>query len=72
MLPSAVGSLACIEHITEQCSCSAGEKTLRYRYTLDELPALILQLRDKVQPYESWLSKTLDAFDSGASGRICE
>ena len=54
------------------CSCPASNKCMRYRYTLDELPALITNLRNRVKNYEQWNRQTTTAFQAKGSDRICE
>lgn len=59
--------VACIEHIAQLCHCPSSRKCLRYRYTLDELPAMIRGLGKKVEGYELWSHNVKAVF--GAKGK---
>ena len=46
--------MACARHADDLCSCEAGRRTLRYRYSLDELAAMIAKLRERVDSFSAW------------------
>lgn len=56
--------LVCLRHCTELCQCAPEKHTLRYRYTLDELPAMLDKLRLRTEGYDEWceqVKQTLNA-----------
>ncbi|XP_033211975.1 lysine-specific demethylase lid isoform X3 [Belonocnema kinseyi] len=55
--------LVCLRHFTELCECPPEKHTLRYRYTLDELPIMLQKLKLKAESFDSWVSKVKEAMD---------
>ncbi|XP_053551339.1 lysine-specific demethylase 5C isoform X2 [Bombina bombina] len=49
--------LVCLYHIEDLCQCPPARQYLRYRYTLDELPAMLHKLKGRAESYDSWASK---------------
>lgn len=56
-------SLVCLRHYSELCKCAPEKHTLKYRYTLDELPLMLRKLKVKAESFENWLSKVRDVID---------
>lgn len=56
-------NLACLRHFAELCECPAENHTLKYRYTLDELPLMVQKLKVKAESFEKWLFKVRDVLD---------
>ncbi|XP_073994722.1 lysine demethylase 5 isoform X2 [Rhodnius prolixus] len=48
------GMLVCLYHYSSLCNCPSNKHTLRYRYTLDELPVLLQKLKHKAESYDGW------------------
>ncbi|XP_011494343.1 PREDICTED: lysine-specific demethylase lid [Ceratosolen solmsi marchali] len=55
--------LVCLRHFTDLCECPPEKHTLRYRYTLDELPIMLQKLKLKAESFDSWASKVKEAMD---------
>ncbi|CAH0562135.1 unnamed protein product [Brassicogethes aeneus] len=55
--------LVCLRHYKNLCECPASKRTLRYRYTLDELPVMLKALKLKAESFDHWVSKVKDALD---------
>lgn len=55
--------VTCLRHFTEHCSCKPNKHTLRYRYTLDELPFMLEKLKEKADSVAAWAAKVHDALD---------
>ena len=55
--------LVCLRHFTDLCSCTPEKHTLRYRYTLDELPIMLQKLKLKAESFDSWVAKVKEAMD---------
>lgn len=56
-------TLVCLRHYSELCKCAPDKHTLKYRYTLDELPLMLRKLKVKAESFENWLSKVRDVID---------
>lgn len=54
---------ACLRHAAELCACPPARRRLRYRYTLDELPALLARLGRKADAFREWAEAVRDALD---------
>lgn len=64
--------IVCLYHAEELCSCPPSKYCLRYRYTLDEIPAMLSRLKDRAECYEIWHKKveeSLDATDENKVGK---
>ncbi|CAO2624503.1 Lysine-specific demethylase 5C [Lemmus lemmus] len=57
------GGLVCLAHIDALCGCPSGRQYLRYRYTLDELPAMLHRLKARAEALESWAGRARGALD---------
>ncbi|CAG9570286.1 unnamed protein product [Danaus chrysippus] len=55
--------IACLRHYDQLCSCSPAEHKLRYRYTLDELPAMLEKLKRKSEQFREWAEAVQNALD---------
>ncbi|XP_012280328.1 lysine-specific demethylase lid isoform X2 [Orussus abietinus] len=55
--------LVCLRHFTDLCDCLPEKHTLRYRYTLDELPIMLQKLKLKAESFDSWVTKVKEAMD---------
>ncbi|XP_066591934.1 lysine-specific demethylase 5A isoform X2 [Prorops nasuta] len=55
--------LVCLRHYTDLCNCLPEKHTLRYRYTLDELPIMLQKLKLKAESFDSWVAKVKEAMD---------
>lgn len=55
--------VTCLRHFKDHCGCPAIDHTLRYRYTLDELPVMLEKLKEKADSVASWAAKVHDALD---------
>lgn len=56
-------SLVCLRHYTSLCTCPPEKHTLRYRYTLDELPLMLQKLKLKAESFDNWVNLVKDALD---------
>ncbi|KXJ81391.1 hypothetical protein RP20_CCG000730 [Aedes albopictus] len=63
-------NLACLRHFAELCECPPENHTLKYRYTLDELPLMVQKLKVKAESFEKWLFKVRDVLDPAVSTNI--
>ncbi|XP_058455418.1 lysine-specific demethylase 5 [Malaya genurostris] len=63
-------NLACLRHFAELCDCPAENHTLKYRYTLDELPLMVQKLKVKAESFEKWLFKVRDVLDPAIDTNI--
>ncbi|XP_047572959.1 lysine-specific demethylase 5D isoform X12 [Lutra lutra] len=55
--------LVCLTHINDLCKCSSSRQYLRYRYTLDELPAMLHKLKIRVESFDTWANKVRVALE---------
>ncbi|XP_036596625.1 lysine-specific demethylase 5C-like isoform X2 [Trichosurus vulpecula] len=55
--------LVCLSHIDDLCKCPRGKQYLRYRYTLDELPAMLHKLKTRAESFDTWASKVRGALE---------
>uniref|UniRef100_A0A8R2CA09 [histone H3]-trimethyl-L-lysine(4) demethylase n=1 Tax=Bombyx mori TaxID=7091 RepID=A0A8R2CA09_BOMMO len=56
-------AVACLRHYVELCNCSPQAHRLRYRYTLDELPAMLEKLKKKSEQFREWAEAVQNALD---------
>lgn len=56
-------TLVCLRHFTCLCNCPPEKHTLRYRYTLDELPLMLQKLKLKAESFDHWVNKVKDSLD---------
>ncbi|OBS82106.1 hypothetical protein A6R68_23902, partial [Neotoma lepida] len=62
--------LVCLSHINDLCKCSRSRQYLRYRYTLDELPAMLQKLKIRAESFDTWASKVQAALEA-EDGQKC-
>ncbi|XP_037374226.1 lysine-specific demethylase 5D-like isoform X2 [Talpa occidentalis] len=55
--------LVCLSHINDLCKCSRSRQYLRYRYTLDELPAMLQKLKVRAESFDTWANKVRVALE---------
>ncbi|XP_067580848.1 lysine-specific demethylase 5D-like isoform X3 [Pseudorca crassidens] len=55
--------LVCLSHINDLCKCSSSRQYLRYRYTLDELPAMLHKLKVRAESFDTWANKVREALE---------
>uniref|UniRef100_A0A1B0CWY8 [histone H3]-trimethyl-L-lysine(4) demethylase n=1 Tax=Lutzomyia longipalpis TaxID=7200 RepID=A0A1B0CWY8_LUTLO len=64
-------ALVCLRHYTELCKkCPPAALTLKYRYTLDELPLMLRRLKAKVETFERWVQRVRGAMVPSGSEKI--
>lgn len=63
-------ALACLRHYKELCKCPPEQHTLKYRYTLDELPLMLKKLKIKAESFETWLTKVRNILDPTISTKV--
>ncbi|KAM4696546.1 lysine-specific demethylase 5C-like isoform 2-T2 [Rhinophrynus dorsalis] len=56
--------LVCLYHIEDLCQCPPARQYLRYRYTLDELPAMLHKLKGRAESFDIWVSKVRLALEA--------
>uniref|UniRef100_A0A8C4Q4Z0 [histone H3]-trimethyl-L-lysine(4) demethylase n=1 Tax=Eptatretus burgeri TaxID=7764 RepID=A0A8C4Q4Z0_EPTBU len=49
--------LVCLHHAVQLCKCPPQDRYLRYRYTLDELPAMLQKLKERAGSFDGWASR---------------
>ena len=59
-----VDKLSCCNHVEFLCECKQSKKCLRYRYTLDELPAMLHKLKVRAESYDNWAFKVKTALEA--------
>ncbi|XP_038219317.1 lysine-specific demethylase lid isoform X1 [Zerene cesonia] len=55
--------VACLRHFHQLCACAPAAHKLRYRYTLDELPAMLDKLKRKSEQFREWAEAVQNALD---------
>ncbi|XP_073400283.1 lysine-specific demethylase 5A isoform X2 [Dendrobates tinctorius] len=53
--------LVCLHHVEELCACPVQSKCLRYRYSLQDFPALLYGVKMRAQSYDTWVGRVTDA-----------
>ncbi|XP_013414674.1 lysine-specific demethylase 5A-like isoform X2 [Lingula anatina] len=56
--------LVCIHHVDKLCDCHPSQHCLRYRYTLDELPAMLHRLKVRAESFDNWALKVKAALEA--------
>ena len=67
--------LVCLHHVDKLCECNPARHCLRYRYTLDELPAMLNRLKTRAESFDNWnlqVKKALEATGDDKLGRFWE
>ena len=62
----------CLLHTHKLCDCGAGNHCLRYRYTLDELPAMLHRLKVRAESFDNWANKVRSALDASLTEKLGE
>ncbi|KAM9324218.1 lysine-specific demethylase 5C [Gastrophryne carolinensis] len=62
-------SLVCLYHIDDLCQCPPSRQYLRYRYTLDELPAMLHKLKGRAESFDTWANKVRRALELQDGGK---
>ncbi|XP_069040069.1 lysine-specific demethylase 5C isoform X2 [Lepisosteus oculatus] len=55
--------LVCLYHTQDLCACATDKHYLRYRYTLDELLAMLHRLKVRAESFDSWASRVKEALE---------
>uniref|UniRef100_A0A8C4QEE2 [histone H3]-trimethyl-L-lysine(4) demethylase n=1 Tax=Eptatretus burgeri TaxID=7764 RepID=A0A8C4QEE2_EPTBU len=50
--------LVCLTHAQHLCSCLPEKQCLRFRYALDEIPEMLLRLKEREDTCMSWIQQT--------------
>ena len=61
---SFVGKVVCAHHVDQLCHCPSAQHCLRYRYTLDELPAMLQRLKVRAESFDNWAYKVKMALEA--------
>uniref|UniRef100_A0AAV3A525 [histone H3]-trimethyl-L-lysine(4) demethylase n=1 Tax=Pyxicephalus adspersus TaxID=30357 RepID=A0AAV3A525_PYXAD len=61
--------LVCLYHIDDLCQCPPSRQYLRYRYTLDELPAMLHKLKGRAESFDTWANKVRRALEFQNGGK---
>ena len=69
---SVSGTVVCLYHVEKLCSCPASNYCLRYRYTLDELPSMLVRLKHRAELYQDWNQKVERALEAPDEDKIGE
>ncbi|XP_006815984.1 LOW QUALITY PROTEIN: lysine-specific demethylase 5A [Saccoglossus kowalevskii] len=56
--------LVCIHHVERLCACHPTKHCLRYRYTLDELPAMLHRLKVRAESFDNWANRVKQALEA--------
>ncbi|XP_067935364.1 lysine-specific demethylase 5A-like [Watersipora subatra] len=64
------GAIVCLEHASELCHCPGSKKCLLFRYTLDELPAMIRGLGSRVSGFQKWKTAAKKAYSAKGTDRL--
>ncbi|KAG7320299.1 hypothetical protein KOW79_016152 [Hemibagrus wyckioides] len=56
--------LVCLHHATELCNCPLTNKCLRYRYDLEEFPAMLYGVKSRAQSYDTWAKRVSEALSA--------
>ncbi|XP_018431943.1 PREDICTED: lysine-specific demethylase 5A [Nanorana parkeri] len=59
--------LVCLHHGEELCSCPMQDKCLRYRYSLEDFPALLYGVKSRAQSYDTWVSRVTESLTASLS-----
>ncbi|XP_041348681.1 lysine-specific demethylase 5A-like isoform X2 [Gigantopelta aegis] len=62
--PCSPNKLVCLHHVDKLCECSAVRHCLRYRYTLDELPAMLNRLKARAESFDNWNLQVTNALEA--------
>ncbi|XP_069693074.1 lysine-specific demethylase 5A-like isoform X2 [Periplaneta americana] len=62
--------LVCLRHYANLCSCAPDKHTLRYRYTLDELPVMLHKLKLRAESFDNWVAAVKMALDVNVKKKL--
>uniref|UniRef100_A0A673YLE0 [histone H3]-trimethyl-L-lysine(4) demethylase n=1 Tax=Salmo trutta TaxID=8032 RepID=A0A673YLE0_SALTR len=62
--------LVCLYHTQDLCSCPTDKLYLRYRYTLDELFAMLHRLKVRAEVFDSWANRVKEALEQEEGNKI--
>lgn len=62
--------LVCLYHTQDLCSCPTEKLYLRYRYTLDELLAMLHRLKVRSESFDSWANRVKEALEQEEGNKI--
>uniref|UniRef100_A0A8C1Q6Z6 [histone H3]-trimethyl-L-lysine(4) demethylase n=1 Tax=Cyprinus carpio TaxID=7962 RepID=A0A8C1Q6Z6_CYPCA len=62
--------LVCLYHAQDLCSCPSEKLYLRYRYTLDELLAMLHRLKVRAESFDSWANRVKEALEQEEGNKI--
>ncbi|KAM8976548.1 lysine-specific demethylase 5B isoform 1-T1 [Pelodytes ibericus] len=63
------GTLACLHHVKELCTCAPYNYKLGYRYTLDDLYPMMNAVKLRAEMYDKWSSEATDALKPSGNKR---
>ncbi|KAM9828965.1 lysine-specific demethylase 5C isoform X1 [Syngnathus typhle] len=63
-------SLVCLYHTQDLCNCPTDKLYLRYRYTLDELLAMLHRLKVRSESFDSWANRVKEALEQEDGNKI--
>ncbi|XP_066566262.1 lysine-specific demethylase 5C isoform X2 [Amia ocellicauda] len=59
--------LVCLYHTQDLCACPSDRHYLRYRYTLDELLAMLHRLKVRAESFDSWANRVKEVLEQEQS-----
>ncbi|KAM4572113.1 lysine-specific demethylase 5C [Fundulus diaphanus] len=62
--------LVCLYHTQDLCICPTEKLYLRYRYTLDELLAMLHRLKVRSESFDSWANRVKEALEQEEGNKI--
>ncbi|XP_063063979.1 lysine-specific demethylase 5C [Engraulis encrasicolus] len=62
--------LVCLYHAQDLCNCPSNKLYLRYRYTLDELLAMLHKLKVRAESFDSWANRVKEALEREEGSKI--
>ncbi|XP_057677925.1 lysine-specific demethylase 5C isoform X1 [Corythoichthys intestinalis] len=62
--------LVCLYHTQDLCNCPTDKLYLRYRYTLDELLAMLHRLKVRSEAFDSWANRVKEALEQEEGNKI--
>uniref|UniRef100_A0A8C9VV76 Lysine-specific demethylase 5A n=1 Tax=Scleropages formosus TaxID=113540 RepID=A0A8C9VV76_SCLFO len=63
--------LVCLHHVSELCDCPVTNKCLRYRYAMDEFPAMLHGVKLRAQSYDTWAKRVTEALSEIDEKKSC-
>eukprot|EP00106_Octopus_bimaculoides_P001838 XP_014769280.1 PREDICTED: lysine-specific demethylase 5A-like [Octopus bimaculoides] len=57
--PCRPNTVMCIHHVEYLCDCHPSHHCLRYRYTLDELPAMLHRIKVRAECFDTWRTRAM-------------